>query len=677
MEPKPFSIKSPEEVASAYGGNKQKIAQAIQMGALDPTSGLLAGMFIDRMRSAQAMEQAPQQSVAQQVFAPPAPPAPPAGLGAIAPQGGGMPAPPPSAPPAGLGAMPPVGMAAGGMTELPDSYGLESLPIPDNMYNEESFAGGGIVAFSGGGDSKTERRKQLMRIVNMPEATSGQREAARLELNAMDGMKGGLKDQQYDPYLARASIDILPEADELGGYGGRDTLSRGAGRIPTRGALPGFISPGAPEARMPEFKVSRDELGGYGGRDRLPKATEFDPSNPPLPGFITPKAPEARMPEFKVGEGRAAPFSLDSFQPKKWEYEDALSQRVPARKEPPLKPHSGPYTLPLKPYSGPYNLKDLDAIAPAPARTPAPRGERGVAGGATRTPAGATAPAAGTTPEMSDEAIAEKRMQDFLAAAKLPAPKGTTAEEKAARKNEDLWSALAQIGFGMAAGESPNFLTNVGKATAAAVPGMQESLKERRADTKEELKQQYAYELAQAGVTGDAYKLKLSQFDRLEDNRYRKETLAETIRGNRRREELQEQQIAATSAAADKDTGGERIIKMMAAGMPGGATPQNIAKAAEVYVKGYTGVIGGSEIGNKATDNIKDRLKTDVALASRLRALAAQDKKNAKAGEPTTLYDTEYNRLVQDETNRLQNMSLSTIGGGKTRQIGRFAVSEG
>ena len=64
MEPKPFSIKSPEEVASAYGGNKQKIAQAIQMGALDPTSGLLAGMFIDRMRSAQAMEQAPQQSVA-------------------------------------------------------------------------------------------------------------------------------------------------------------------------------------------------------------------------------------------------------------------------------------------------------------------------------------------------------------------------------------------------------------------------------------------------------------------------------------------------------------------------------------------------------------------------------------------------------------------------------------
>jgi len=730
MEPKPFSIKAPEEVASAYGGNKQKIAQAIQMGALDPTSGLLAGMFIDRMRSAQAMEQAPQQSVAQQVFAPPAPPAPPAGLGAIGPQGGGMPAPPPSAPPAGLGAMPPVGMAAGGMTELPDSYGLESLPIPDNMYNEESFAGGGIVAFADAGDVRTKRRKVLMARATDPDATSDQRMAARMELNAMDGMGPG---RTPGPGLADALAftkedlkNLTPQAEpsiyspSAGEFKGGD-LSVYAPDAPPRSADSIYSPSGTGSAKAPSMadlsrllprapQVAGDSIySPEGGGVRLPSrvpqnADAFTGTD----GLTADYSREADYPRVAAGPNkgktlaeltaaaRAAneasgqvPFKGLGRALLPFPERQALEakERAEAQARPVTPPSSSKSDLGRVNMDG-YDPNrsspeaQLNAIlgksAPAPGLpsllasqevpSPAPRaagtatGRRG-APRATRTPAGATAPAAGTTPEMSDEDIAEKRMQDFLAAAKLPAPKGTTAEEKAARKNEDLWSALAQIGFGMAAGESPNFLTNVGKATAAAVPGMQESLKERRADTKEELKQQYAYELAQAGVKGDAYKLKLGQFDKLEDNRYRKETLAEQIRSNRRREDLQVQQIAATSAAADKDTGGERIIKMMAAGMPGGATPQNVAKAAEIYVKGYTGVIGGSEIGNKATDNIKDRLKSDITLSSRLRALATQDKKNAKAGKPTTLYDTEYNRLVQEETNRLRNMSLSAVDG--------------
>lgn len=70
-----FSLHSPEKIASDYGGNKQKIAQAVQSGLLDPTSATLAGMFIDRVRSAQAIEQQPQGSVASQVL-PPAQPEP-------------------------------------------------------------------------------------------------------------------------------------------------------------------------------------------------------------------------------------------------------------------------------------------------------------------------------------------------------------------------------------------------------------------------------------------------------------------------------------------------------------------------------------------------------------------------------------------------------------------------
>lgn len=143
---KPYSIQSPESVAKEYGGNKQKIAMAAQAGIIDPTVATMAGMFIDKMRSAAAAEQSAPQTVAQQVFAPPQPPPtagvpPQAGLAAI--QQGASPTPGPSAsPPPSPGGAPVVGMAGGGLT---------TLPVPNDMFEEKSFAPGGIVAFAGGG----------------------------------------------------------------------------------------------------------------------------------------------------------------------------------------------------------------------------------------------------------------------------------------------------------------------------------------------------------------------------------------------------------------------------------------------------------------------------------------------------------------------------------------------
>ena len=170
METKPYNLQSPEQIAKDYGGNKQKIAEAMQMGILDPTAGTLAGMFIDRIRQAAQQEGVPQQTVAQQTFAPPAPPAPPpgapAGLGAT-PQAAAMPpmnatppmgAVPPQAMPAPQGEMPM--MAEGGMVPpYASGGGLSDLPMPDGMFDEPSnggygdgYAGGGIVAFNPGGE---------------------------------------------------------------------------------------------------------------------------------------------------------------------------------------------------------------------------------------------------------------------------------------------------------------------------------------------------------------------------------------------------------------------------------------------------------------------------------------------------------------------------------------------
>jgi hypothetical protein len=168
METKPYNLQSPEQIAKDYGGNKQKIAEAMQMGLIDPTAGTMAGMFIDRMRSAAQQEATPQQTVAQQVMAPQpqmpmgapqgAPPTP-AGLGAT-PQAAAMPpmgAAPPMGMPAPQGEMPM--MAMGGMVPpYASGGGLSSMPLPDGMFDEPSnggfgdgYAGGGIIAFADAG----------------------------------------------------------------------------------------------------------------------------------------------------------------------------------------------------------------------------------------------------------------------------------------------------------------------------------------------------------------------------------------------------------------------------------------------------------------------------------------------------------------------------------------------
>jgi len=184
-------MQSPEQIAKDYGGNKQKIAEAMQMGILDPTAGTLAGMFIDRMRSAAQQEAAPEQTIAQQTFAPAPPPeapaAPPAGLGAT-PEAAAMPpmdaapqmGPPPQemAPPPQEMAPPQMEMPAeempmmaeGGMVPpYASGGGLSDVPIPDGMFDEPSnggfgdgYAGGGMVAFAPGGDVDAARLRRAL-----------------------------------------------------------------------------------------------------------------------------------------------------------------------------------------------------------------------------------------------------------------------------------------------------------------------------------------------------------------------------------------------------------------------------------------------------------------------------------------------------------------------------------
>lgn len=145
METKPFSLQSPEQIAKDYGGNKQKIAQAAQMGMLDPTAAVLAGMFIDRIRGAQMEEQGAPQTVAEDVFMPQQPQM---DMGA-APGMGGM--------PPEMGMAPPMQQPMPQAMGAPAQAGLDTLPVPNEMFAGPGMASGGLVAFATAGEVDRQR----------------------------------------------------------------------------------------------------------------------------------------------------------------------------------------------------------------------------------------------------------------------------------------------------------------------------------------------------------------------------------------------------------------------------------------------------------------------------------------------------------------------------------------
>jgi len=241
-----MDMMSPEKVAAEYGGNKQKIAQAVQMGLIQPTVAVMAGMFIDRMRGAAVQEQAPQSTVAQDVMTPPMAPA-------------------------GLGAIP----------QAPTEGGLEALPTP-NLDNAE-YAGGGIVAFA--------RGDLVGQGINEP--FEGESYGAYLMRRAKESLRGpffseegtmpraGMSESQYDalnkgranealfrdilsgkaPVPVRsADPTLMREATPPGYYA--DETTRGTARR---------VAQGGPGRSMEEFGIGAAEMAARRDADEAAK----------------------------------------------------------------------------------------------------------------------------------------------------------------------------------------------------------------------------------------------------------------------------------------------------------------------------------------------------------------------------------------------------------------------
>jgi hypothetical protein len=256
----PYILDEPAKIAMQYEGNKQEIRKAAQMGLVDPTAAVLAGMFIDRMRGAQAMEAAPQQSVADQVFTPPMPPAAPmgTGLGAIPQQAPAMPPAAPAAP-----AMP---------TQMVASGGLMGIDVPDNMYE---MAGGGIVAFAAGDAVKnpyTQNIKDIQDLyANIPE--SEEEKAYRAYLQGLPESARKRKQEGIWEAVALGGLTAASQAKPTTG----NVLQDIAGALGTAGAagLP-TMAAARKEARAEEAAALRGQAElAKGKRQEQGKAIEL------------------------------------------------------------------------------------------------------------------------------------------------------------------------------------------------------------------------------------------------------------------------------------------------------------------------------------------------------------------------------------------------------------------
>ena len=485
---KPFGAQTPEQIAKDYGGNKAKIAQAMQLGIVDPTVGTLAGMFIDRMAAGAQQSQAPQGTVASQVFNPQTPPAQaPGGAGP-----GGLPAipgaPPPQAPmppqsPQDMQPMGP-GMAKGGSTE---DYRLKPQ-APEERHNNLLEL---VRQFTGinqrVGDANVHGQYDPIRNtsdygVDVPVAGGNFRAGAR----SSRGLRPDSFSADYSHPLLGGDLSVGARHDR-GGTSGHVGFRKDF----ADGGMVAFADGGLATLPVPDdmfnSSVGDSDVQNYapGGIVAFAAGDEVLPEGPLGPYFeeqVRALYPDAII----TGRGRTAARNkqvggvansyhltnnaLDLKPPKGMSLTEFGSD---------LRKHFGPQVDTIFNTEGHYDHVHLEPSKVARRGTPR---------------AAPAAPVAGGIGSLADQfpgAVESATTQyDKL----FPAPQheaqnklleyvNAQASPEALKKQayQDKWSMLAEIGFGMASSNSPYLLQAIGEAASAALPGAKKAKEARDA----------------------------------------------------------------------------------------------------------------------------------------------------------------------------------------------------
>ena len=192
--------------------DKPTLARMAQMGQMSPTIAVMAGMMRDRIVQSEMKPPAPP-TVAQEVMQPMGARM---GLGAIAPQG---------------------------QPQQPQAQGIDQIPVPDQMFEPQGMAGGGIVAFSNGGRGVDRRILDSLTLRELQEYNRTGKLPGRFEITADPSVAG----MTVDPIFG-AATDMPTFSGMFEQQGGLMTPSTAEDVIAQaqRGEGPNVSRPAAP-----------------------------------------------------------------------------------------------------------------------------------------------------------------------------------------------------------------------------------------------------------------------------------------------------------------------------------------------------------------------------------------------------------------------------------------------
>ena len=461
---KPFSMQAPEDVAKEYGGNKQSIAKAAQMGLLDPTTAVMAGMFIDRMREAQAQEQQQTTTVAEQVFNPqPAP----QGMPAQPPMPQGMPQQPQMTAqiPRGMGATPQAAQMQAmqqKMAPRPSVAGMNQLPMGPGMIPRA--ASGGLLAFAGGGDVpgyapggapsqygdlteediiRLENNARLYEEANPSNLSDAlvpiinPDDAALIDGSSLLGRGAELRQKIFDLERQMENPDLFMERENLEAQLARTKQEQKELRA----------NPEYQKFREEKFDEANMRARESFGQGQIGRSLGLIPGEKPLDE-------RTDFDEYYDKGGYSQGFTNDAFLnfPAKEASEEEETAGVP--EAPKVAPEVAPET---EEKQDDQTKREIEAMFD-----------------------GIVVPEDTTASEF-------KKLQDELGKRDTKYEDYLQTEEYLAdkAKKEDLYTAMAEFGFRMAASDSPYALQAAGQAGAATAPSVKEALKDARARKKD------------------------------------------------------------------------------------------------------------------------------------------------------------------------------------------------
>jgi hypothetical protein len=408
----------------------------------------------------------------------------------------------------------PPGMAEGG---------LLSVPIPDNMFDEPDnggYAGGGIVAFAAG-DEVDEDYSGSESDDELAGGDAGDNYAAflakqareRADKEADNKRKNAERRQAYlapKPEAAKPAPDVAFHNSALG----RGLQLSDQQKVDAEKDRKAFHEQyAAREQAKEQAKGDRREYAQK-HNDRNRQMTDELYANLGARGknFVTgliggnyvdvPKRtdhPKVAVPSTLLPSGEAKPIPKASAP---------SAAKAPAKPAAAAKAPTAPAAAPRapvqaapRPQGGLMAAAQARGIGGAPAAAVAPRGAAGVPGapaastGVVGAPTGAPGEFYGqsTDPKVQMEQLKQLAGIDPAAAQELKDYYAKTAspEAMASQKKQDMWSSLAQIGFGMAGSNSPSFMQAAGQSASAAMPGMMQAAKDRKAAERDAMKARY------------------------------------------------------------------------------------------------------------------------------------------------------------------------------------------